>query len=316
MHKRGIDYYVISEPKVKLPIISKLWSYYNFKKRCFSITRRLMPDKQGLLWIEGANTILALGRRIKDYNYVLQIQELHEKYKYQLNAIGNVINEAKIVFMPEYNRTCIYQCWFHLEKRPIVLPNKPYFTPNEYQLSELSKKYYEQLKVFREKKVILYQGHIHPERDLTNFVKAVNKMGDDYRLVLLGHDHGILNNYLRISRDIIHINFVPAPDYLVFTKACYIGIVCYDPMQLNTTYCAPNKIYEYGAFSKPMLGNDIPGLKVIESHNAGILVEDNVDSILAGLKKLESSYKEYSLGAKDLYESVDTKAIIKDSFEK
>ena len=309
LQDKGVECYSIPLMLFGKNPICKLINYLVFAHKALSIINEKYTDDT-IVWVYEAFTISALGKRLKKYKYVLQIQELYEDYPRRLKDISRVIHSAQLVFMPQYDRCCIYQSIFHLENRPIVLPNKPYFIPSPEQLSQLEHKYSEQLRLFKEKKVILYQGHIHPERDLTNFIKAVDLLPDDYVFVLLGKDHGILKKYKAISNKVVHIDFVPAPDYLVFTANCFFGVVTYDPKHLNTTYCAPNKIYEYGAFGKPMLGNDIPGLKQINEYNAGLLVEDNVDSIKEGLLNMIESYQKHSQGAVDLFNSVDTKDII------
>ena len=73
---------------------------------------------------------------------------------------------------------------------------------------------------------------------------------------------------------------------------------------MNNAFCAPNKIYEYTAFGKPVIGNDIPGLKQLEAAKASVLVnEDSVDSIVEGIRKIELSYQRYSDSAIDFFES-------------
>lgn len=48
-----------------------------------------------------------------------------------------------------------------------------------------------------------------------------------------------------------------------------IGVMSYSPHQkthagvVNALYCAPNKIFEYGKYGKPMIANDVPALKYI-----------------------------------------------------
>jgi glycosyltransferase involved in cell wall biosynthesis len=99
---------------------------------------------------------------------------------------------------------------------------------------------------------------------------------------------------------------------LLFTSYCHIGLVSYDTNILNNAYCAPNKIYEYTAYGKPIIGNNIPGLKVLENYKAGILVDENDEnSILSALSRLEESYMTYSNGALKLFVDNDNKKTIK-----
>lgn len=293
-------------------ILGKVRQYLSYR---FNARRILATREFDLLWVEGGHTILALGGVLKHYKYVLQISELYDRFPKIINAIKKVINDAAIVFMPEYNRSVLYQIWFGLKRRPIVLPNKPYFIPSVEELSSISTKYSQFLNLINGKKMILYQGLIHAQRKLDNFVAAASEMGDDWVFVVMGKDDdGLVSKYREINPNIVHIDFIPAPDYLCITQKAYVGILSYDPMLHNTAYCAPNKIYEYGAFCIPMIGNDIPGLKVLESQKAGIVVNDSdINSIVNAYKSIDLSHEEYSINSHRLFKSSDNKQIIKDA---
>ena len=85
--------------------------------------------------------------------------------------------------------------------------------------------------------------------------------------------------------------YVPAPLHLEVTSYARFGILFYRPTILNKAFCAPNKIFEYGGFGIPMIGNDIPGLKnTIGNSNAGIctkLTEENIQKIVDVYTKRE-----------------------------
>lgn len=294
--------------------ISKVYEYWRFKKEveCMIANRH-----DCILWIEGAYTIRALGDVIKGFKYILQISELHENSKPQLKAIGKVIKQAKIVFMPEYNRSALYQVWFKLRERPIVLPNKPYFVPGRAELESLKNKYSDIIKVFEGKKVILYQGYIDYDRDISAIISAVKKLGGEFQMVLVGKDMGILRKYKEIDPNVIHVDFIPAPDYLLLTSMAYIGVLTYTPIIMNNIFCAPNKIFEYGAFGLPMIGNDIPGLKVLNDNHSGVSIDINIEeNVLLAIKEIDKNYKTFSEGSKALYEKTDNLGIIKNALNK
>lgn len=266
------------------------------------VNKRLRSLSFDYLWVEAGYTIRSLGKSLLKHKFILQLSELHEDSPAQIKAIGKVISQASLIFMPEYNRTYIYRAWFHLEKSPIVLPNKPYYLPDKEELNSIRKNYADKLEVFEKYKVILFQGLITSDRDLSAFAKAVNELGDDYRLVLLGRDFNLVEKYRSYCPKLIHIDFITPPDYLLFTSLCHIGIICYDPMILNDAFCAPNKIYEYSAFGKPILGNNIPGLKVLEYNRFGTIVdEQSVDSIISGIKRIETNYEDYCKNGKEFF---------------
>ncbi len=309
LEKRGVETSIISE-KGNSGVIGKLIEYRNFKKQTFKELKNSFSDS--LVWVIGGNTILCLGRGLLKYKFILQIQELQEgEWAFQ-RLLKKIINKAQLVFMNEYNRAVLYQCWYSMKKRPVVLPNKPYFIPTFEEMSILREKYKEKVEALKNYRIILYQGHIGYDRDLSSFVKAVKDLGDNYRLLCVGQDHGMMEKYRRIDPNIIHIPHVPAPDYFVFTSLSYIGIVTYAPRDLNNCYCAPNKIWEYSAFSLPMLCNDIPGLKyTVESAGAGFCVDENdFESIKKGIINISEHYCNYQNNATKFNDSVKTKDII------
>lgn len=311
LEQRGVKIYVL--PFDSSGLIVKIINYYKFRKNVFHIIHEQKFDKENdLLWIEGGYTIVSLGKKIKKYNYILQIQELYEKSKLYLYKINKVIRKAKIVFMPEYNRTVLYQIWFNLKYRPIVLANKPYFIPSDNILEQLALKYKDKLSIFYTKKVILYQGWIGRDRDLTNYIKGIKKIGDDFQIVLLGKDCGMIEEYKKIEPNIIHYDFIPAPDYLIFTKFAHMGIVSYDPLLLNSAYCAPNKIYEYAAFSLPMLGNDIPGLKTIfEKYRIGLIIDETqIDSIVSAIDFIDKNINDFRKDVNSFWVETDNVEVV------
>lgn len=310
LDKRNIKYYVIPD-KTRRDKFSKILEYLNFKKKTFEYLDQVVKDKQDtLVWLIGGNTIYCLGNTVKNYRYVLQIQELHENDNNYKRTISKVINSAEVVFVNEYNRAVLYQCWYKMKKRPHVIPNKPYFINTSLVFDLSSYVDTGTLERIKSSKVILFQGQIVSYRDLSPYIRAAKELGG-YQIVLLGNDYGMVEKYRQIDDTLIYIKRIPAPQYLGITALSHICLITYDPRSLNNAYCAPNKVFEYGAFGKPMIGNDIPGLKVVENHHAGLLVdEDCLDSIKTALHSIEDDYHSYSVGAKQLYDGVDNKTII------
>ena len=310
--QKGVEMYTISNKKSNIKLL-KLIDYINFRKRAFKIITQYSFTESILLWIEGGPTILCLGSKIKRYKYILQISELHEKQNLLLRAMNKVIHQAAAVFIPEYNRTILYKIW--LEKKPLVLPNKPYFLPSIDDLSVIKSKYKDVIALLENKKVILYQGGISKTRMLDKIACITKELGGEFRLLLVGaeQEKGVITELKKIDPTIIHVDFIPAPDYLIFATIAYIGFVFYAPTSLNNAYCAPNKINEYSAYSLPMLGNDIPGLKYIfEKTNAGVIVDEtSLDSIREGILKIDNNYSFYKSNAHKVYNCVDNKKVIK-----
>ena len=159
-NSHGLNYYVTSSTIGRnASRLEKIKSYFTFRKEARQIISKICrDDNEALLWIEGPQTIVSLGTGfIKKYRYSLMIEELHDTSKLHMKAIGDVIHEAKAIFMPEYNRSILYKVWFGLDRHPYVLPNKPYFLPEKKELEEAEKKYSKIFDDIKGKKIILYQ---------------------------------------------------------------------------------------------------------------------------------------------------------------
>lgn len=313
LQEKGITY-TVKRCHGATSIIGRLKQYLQYR---FFIKKELERQQFDYLWIEDPHCLRSLGSFIKRYKYIIQISELYEESKALYKVTKKFIYDAQCVFMPEYNRCCFYQILFHLKERPIVLENKPYFIPSIEEMKLIEHNYKLYLEKIRGKKVILYQGRIHKERDLMGFVKATALLSDDYAFVIMGKDSdGMMQKYKEANPHIIHIDFIPAPDYLVITSHAHIGILSYDYLKLNTAYCAPNKIFEYGAFKIPMLGNNIPGLKVLEYANAGLTVDEkDPKSIVSAIQKIENNYDSFSHNSYNLYTSTDNYSKLKDAIK-
>lgn len=311
LESRNIDYYVIPDKKNR-NLVNKIVEYQNFKNKVHVfIHDKEYNINETVLWIIGGNTIYCLGESIKRYRYILQIQELHENDKKIKQVFSKVINDSEAVLVNEYNRALLYQCWYAMQARPVVVPNKPYSLIEEKICANVLNKYGEIINPLKNKKIILYQGGIKHIRMLDRIALAIKIINEDYHLLVVGpeQESGLINELKNITPDITHIGFIPSPEYLAFCRIAHLGYVTYEPNSLNNIYCAPNKIFEYAAFGLPMIANDIPGLRyTIGVSGACELVDPTeVNSIVNGIKKIENNYSKYKENSISFYNSVDNK---------
>lgn len=271
-----------------------------------------------VLWIEGNHTITTLGYRfINKYPHVLQLQELFGihlfKDKVQHYYMRKVSQTALAIMCPEYNRSYIYYVFFKLKTLPYVMPNKQIFFSGLSDAKFYEKKYSWLREKISGRKVILYQGTTSKERKLENFIKAFNQLDTSkYVFILMGKASPLVDEYKKHNPSLIHIDYIPAPEYLYVTSLAYIGVLSYLSYELNTVYCAPNKIFEYGMYKIPMIGNDIPGLRyLLDFYQMGKVCDLNFsDDILSAFRYIIENYDRLSINAHNYYESIDNKTIV------
>lgn len=107
---------------------------------------------------------------------------------------------------------------------------------------------------------------------------------------------------------------------MLITKHAYIGILPYKAAvvahfdKINGLYCAPNKLFEYAAYGKPMIGTDVPGL-VLPCYGQGIgyvCSPYTVSKIIENIALINKNYTEMSSRCIQYYNSVNMDQIVND----
>ncbi|WP_455683145.1 glycosyltransferase [Thomasclavelia sp.] len=280
---------------------------------------------EDIVWTVTDYDAMECGKILSKFNHVMQLMELIEDIPYfdefplMKANLSNIGSRAKVVVVPEYNRACIQQAYWNLKDIPIVLPNKPITMFNE-KFAQLNDKYaMDVIEKIKGKKIVLYQGVFGYERVLDQFIEAVELLGDEYCVLLMGRNDDEAKKLLNKYPNTYFIPFLKAPEHLKVTSYAHIGILSYvntnnirHYLPLNALYCAPNKIYEYANFGIPMIGNNIPGLNYpFEKYNIGKCAEKlTAEKIAEAIKCIEKNYNEMSKNCIKFFNSVDIKEIV------
>lgn len=244
----------------------------------------------------------------------------HPMLPFKMN-IKKIANNSAAIVVPEYNRACITKVWWDLKELPYVLPNKPYNFEKINKNSEIKdEKAKRTINELKGKKIILYQGILNEERPINVFMDAIESMGDEYAFVVMSGDEEYFNKYRKDN--CYFIPYIAPPGHLEITSNAYIGVLTYTPAKnefspLNAIYCAPNKIFEYGMFGIPMIGNNIPGLKyTFSEYNCGVCFEDyTMENIKSAIHKVEKEYEKYRIGSEEMFNMTDNVSTVKSILE-
>lgn len=305
----------------KRSLFVKLKTWYKYRKAVLAHLWN-KENTNALIWFVDADSLapLLFSSLPNKLSYVMHILEMYDHSKFYRYVINKYVKKAKRLIVCEEIRAAIFNVWFQPKKIPLVLPNKPYSLEENSQALNFLKNQqpdlYHQV-VNLKRKVILYQGLVSPERDLSFILKAVNKLGEEYVPVIMGRDYGMIEKYKKQCPSLIHISFIPSPQHLYITSLANIGILMYDPISLNQIFCAPNKIFEYSGYGIPMIGNNIPGLKIpFEKYNCGRIFDNgNIDELCQNILEINENHEQFSKNATRLYNSVDNKAFLKSVLE-
>lgn len=318
-----------------MTIIKRMRKYTKEVKRYLESANVTAND---LLWFMFTDSIGQLQPVIEKYPYVIHFYEFED---YSLGGLGKLLHpnydakrlftNAKALIHCEYNRAMITNGLYGLNKEICVLPNKPYEDEKAESVSvpDEVKQVVDTVKEkIKGKKVILYQGIFNAnERRLDEFCEAIERLPENYVFIAMGGGGGYFEKIQKKynSDKIIYLPFIRPPHHLLITQLADYGILTYHPNNqsyigvINPLYCAPNKIFEYGKFSVPMIANDVPGLKLIfKTFKCGrtISFPITVDKIVENVLAMDMQHEELSRGARAYYDSVDLEEIIKEIVSK
>jgi len=159
---------------------------------------------------------------------------------------------------------------------PLVILNcAPRHTPP----AERPRRFHEALGLAPDQRVILYHGKFSPHRGIEQLIAAMEHIGENAVLVLLGF--GELEDHLAslaaqptVAGRVRILPAVPPSDLLDWVASADIVAMPIQPSTLNHRLTTPNKLFEAIAVGAPVVASDLPGMApIVREIDAGVLVD-------------------------------------------
>jgi glycosyltransferase involved in cell wall biosynthesis len=138
---------------------------------------------------------------------------------------------------------------------------------------------------------VLFQGALHPLRNLPNLTRAFTHLDESYRLLIIGSgpmEQTVRDLCARHALRHVHLGgFIPQADLLRYTAHADLGVIPYeDPGLLNMRYCTPNKLFEFIEAQVPICASDLPELSriVVGSGIGAVYPMTSPEEIAAALR--------------------------------
>lgn len=127
--------------------------------------------------------------------------------------------------------------------------------------------------------VILYQGWISAERNLTTLVRAAEFLPANTYLLMIGY--GVHEADLRAivegkpwAEKVKFLGRVEPDQILSLTAGADVGVIPYQPIDLNHTLCSPNKFFEYVQSGVPIVAHDLVFFREMGEQYGVVVVGD------------------------------------------
>lgn len=252
-------------------------------------------------------------KKQKNAKFIIDARELYlmQETDSLVSKVGCLLEKyinpkADIIIAANAERAEIMQEHYQLLECPLVFENvRSLSFPNNYiklNESNISRKILESLNDSKLKLISTSGCSISRTNDL--LVKAVAEFEDVVNLYLVGnygsedcdtiknliYDLGIKNVYI-IKKNLDEGNLKE------LIQHCDVGIVNYSMADLNNTYCASGKIYEFLSENKPVITTENPPLaNMVNKYNIGIADNQYRNAI----EKMLDNYNYYKNNVIDL----------------
>lgn len=312
LEDRSIPYHAVGDQRLLGGALGKMEGYARFGIRGWNeISQHIRSDT--VLWCGTADTAIALAPHLRRQRYVLNVLELYDTYPFYRRWLARLSPGACAVVASEFHRAWIMKSWWGLEQLPFVMPNKTYAHPRTRGTVGSTSATRSAIAALGNRRVLLYQGLITADRDLSSLAEALASVNSEYCLALMGTESGdAVSRLKRIYDHTVYLGYIPAPLHLEVTSHAHIGIANYQAININNVFCAPNKTYEYAGFGIPVLANDVPGLReTVGAAGAGLCTQfhDRV-GVLQALQTIDESYEAYAQDAAIFFDCTDNNATL------
>lgn len=316
LDQRNIIHHTLKKDRQSKNRIDQVFNFFSISQEIKAVQKQLPNDC--ILWIGNLETAMTMDKKLlSSQRFILNVLELYNEKTIYDRWLKKMATKATLLICCEKHRAAIMKSRYSLKNTPIVIPNKPYdleeIFPSNLPIDNIMNK-------LQKKFLIVYQGIVMPDRPLGNIVKALKKINDSQMaFIVMGRcdDRNYEKSLKAIYKPVYYLGYIPAPQHLVITKLCHLGIANYDFSSLNNVFCAPNKIYEYAKFGKPMLASQNIGLtETVGACGAAECIDfTNIDDISGAIMSIREHYEKYSEASFNFYSNTDCKKIIEKVLE-
>ncbi len=140
--------------------------------------------------------------------------------------------------------------------------------------------------------IVLYQGGLTPGRALGRLVDAMSQVESSVLVVQGDGPERVTMESVAASKGlsdrVFFMGFKPEESLHSYARDADVGVVIYEPTDLNNMSASPNKLFSYMMAALPMACSNFPGLEsVVLGNDIGVSFDPlSSDSIAAAINRL------------------------------
>lgn len=216
------------------------------------------------------------------------------------------IKYADLVMAANIERAEIMKDYFSLPELPLVFDNI-HRIDDEIDFDKCDKKYGHLFN--KDQFSVIYAGGIAEKRRTFDLMSAVNELGMDYQLIILGNiapqDKERYDKWMSVTKkhdNISYLGFVSRAEWRYLLMNSHISVSAFSQDTVNNKFCASGKLYESIFEYKPILTSTNPPLKrVVADEKVGV----STDNFVEGILDCRENYEFYLENVKRYANSID-----------
>ena len=152
----------------------------------------------------------------------------------------------------------------------------------------------EKLGLPKDKKIILYTGHLYDWKGAHILAQAAKLLPDSTVVVFVGGTDNDIKNFKErfgATANIMILGKKPYEEMPIYLKAADILALPNSPVNdISSLYTSPMKLFEYMAVGRAIIASNLPSIReILESERNAVLVEPDKPELLAeGIKRIIS----------------------------
>jgi len=155
----------------------------------------------------------------------------------------------------------------------------------------------QQLQISTEKKLIVYTGHLYPEKGIDSLIAAMTELPDNYFCLIIGGTADLIHHYQQVisekqleekvrmvgwvKHEII-ASYLTAADVLVISNSAR--------WSQSNSFTSPMKVFEYMAARRSIVASDVPALReILNDSSAYFFQPDSAHSLAETIRRVVDS---------------------------
>ncbi len=216
--------------------------------------------------------------------------EIHKLPKSHLKSFAYLLKKTKkIISTNKWKKDFISDRFGANPDKVLVCPNG--IDLKEFSVNLSKKEARERLDFPRDKKNVLYTGHLYEWKGAHILARAVSLSGENIMAVFVGGTDSDIAKFKKKYGNSANIEILgrkPHSEIPLYLKAADALVLPNVPATRESEFeTSPIKLFEYMASGTPIVASDLPSIREILNESNAVLVEpDNAKALAEGIKKI------------------------------